>query len=113
MAFESNIVIQILKRGADELPILPENESERSVFKKLEEHGLIAFYDAYWVTYAGQIYLKISQSGIGLDDGAIRSLFKRDEWDSMDLALKELQDNKLIAFRNETGMYEVTTHGWI
>ena len=108
MTFEPNAAIQILKRGADEKAIMP-TESEEPLFKELETQGLIAFYDAYWLTYAGLIYLRISESGIGLDDGAIRSLFKRDQWRYMDSALTGLQDNKLIVFCNETGMYEVNT----
>ena len=106
MTFEPNTAIQILKRGADEKQIMP-TESEEPLFKELEAQGLIAFYDAYWLTYAGLIYLRISESGIGLDDGAIISLF--DERYSVRLALIELQDNKLIVFDNETGMYEVNT----
>ena len=108
MTFEPNAAIQILKRGADEKQIMP-TESEEPLFKELEAQGLIAFYDAYWLTYAGLIYLRISESGIGLDDGAIRSLFKRDQWGYVSLALTGLQDNKLIVFCNETGMYEVNT----
>ena len=106
MPFEPNAAIQILRSGADEKQIMP-TESEEPLFKELEAQGLIAFYDAYWVTYAGLIYLRISESGIGLDDGAIISLF--DERYSVRLALIELQDNKLIVFDNETGMYEVNT----
>ena len=103
--------IQILKRGADEKPMTPKYDAEELLFKELEAQGLIALYDGYRVTYAGMIYFRIGESGIGLDDGAIRSLYDRELWGYVSLALIELQDDKLIVFDNETGMYQVNTDG--